>query len=142
MTSTDDQVSKLEAGLSAMRAGTFFAAHEYFEAGWHAARPLKQREFFRGLAQLAASHHQLTLGRGRAAARTWCRAQAKLRDILTIDFAAQVDAFHAQLSVSVDGPRFVPQVAASAFGHCAAPDRELLTAFLRSSDVESSDATS
>ena len=95
-------------GLSCLRAGAFFDAHEHFEAAWREADP-PVRPLLQGLAQLAASHHQLTLGRGRAAVRTWRKARDKLRavDALPPEFSAEMDAFHARAGLTSDGPRFV-----------------------------------
>ena len=95
-------------GLSCLRAGAFFDAHEHFEAAWREA-DLPVRPLLQGLAQLAASHHQLTLGRGRAAVRTWRKARDKLSAVgaLTPGFSAEMDAFHARAGLTSEGPRFV-----------------------------------
>ena len=91
-----------------MRDGAFFDAHDHFEAAWREAEPAV-RPLLQGLAQLAASHHQLTLGRGRAAVRTWRRAREKLRAVqaITAGFCDEMDAFHARAGLTSEGPRFV-----------------------------------
>ena len=98
----------LTQGLSCMRAGAFFDAHEHFEAAWRDALP-PDRPLLQGLCQLAASHHQLTLGRGRAAVRTWLRAREKLlaTHAVTPTFCYEMDAFHARLGLTSAGPRFI-----------------------------------
>jgi hypothetical protein len=106
--STSDHLEALSRGLALLRAGKFLEAHEVFEFAWRATcPPLRTR--FHGLAQLAASYHQLTLGRARASVRTWQKARAKLASVgaLTAPFARDVDALHARLGITVDGPRFI-----------------------------------
>lgn len=100
--------SAVAQGLCCLRAGAFFDAHEHFEAAWREAEP-PVRPLLQGLAQLAASHHQLTLGRGRAAVRTWLRAREKLRaaQVVTSAFCDEMDAFHARLGLTAEGPRFI-----------------------------------
>jgi len=102
------QNDALATGLAHLTKGEFLLAHDRFEDAWREAI-LRPRLVFHGLAQLAASYHQLTLGRGRAAVRTWHKARAKLTaaDALSPAFAAEVDAFFAQLGLSEEGPRFV-----------------------------------
>ncbi len=105
---TDEQRRAWAEGFAHLRAGEFFAAHERFEEGFRAAEP-PVRTALRALAQLAASHHQLSLGRGSAAVRTWHRARAKLESVglLAEAFCAEIDSFHARLGLGADGPRFI-----------------------------------
>lgn len=95
-------------GLALLRRGSFFAAHELFEDRFRATAP-PTRTLFHGLAQLAAAYHQLTLGRGRASLRTWCKARVKLEAVgaLAPAFAAEVEAFYRQLQIDAEGPRFI-----------------------------------
>lgn len=98
----------LADGLELLRAGSFFQAHELFEDYFRAAAP-PTRTLFHGLAQLAAAYHQLTLGRGRASLRTWCKARVKLASVgaLAPAFAAEMDAFYWRLQIDAEGPRFI-----------------------------------
>ncbi len=121
---TDEQRRLAVEGLAYLHEGRFFAAHERFEEGFRAAEP-PIRTALHGLAQLAASHHQLTLGRGRAAVRTWLRARAKLESVglLAVELSAEIEAFHARLGLSADGPRFVDPVRLEGAGRFPVPDR-------------------
>lgn len=114
---THEQRQALAAGLRLMQNGSFFAAHEQFEDVWRSADP-GLRDLFQGLAQIAASHHQLTLGRGRAAIRTWQKARVRLDrvGVLSADFCAAMDAMHARLGLTIEGPRFVDAQAVLAQG--------------------------
>jgi tetratricopeptide (TPR) repeat protein len=98
-----------QRGLSLLGAGEFFAAHEYFEQAWQGARDA-ERTLLHALAQLAASYHQLTLGRARAALRTWLKACDKLAaiDALAPDYQHAVADFWARLGVTAEGPRSLP----------------------------------
>jgi predicted metal-dependent hydrolase len=51
----------LERGLSLIRAGEYFAAHEELEAAWRAAEPA-ERDFLQGLVHVAVAWYQA--GRG------------------------------------------------------------------------------
>jgi predicted metal-dependent hydrolase len=95
-----------ERGLALLGAGEFFAAHECFEQAWRDARAA-ERTLMHALAQLAASYHQLTLGRSRAAVRTWLKACAKLAaiDALALDYQRSVEEFWAGLGATAEGPR-------------------------------------
>lgn len=97
-----------ETGLALLRGGHFFRAHEAFEDCFRAAAP-PTRTLFHGLAQLAAAYHQLTLGRGRASLRTWCKARLKLESVgaLPPGFAAEVDELYRRLQIDAEGPRFI-----------------------------------
>lgn len=104
---TDEQRGWAQEALKALQAGDFWLGHELYEQGFRASSGIVHI-WFHGLAQVAASHHQLTLGRGRAAVRTWDKARRKLAQVgvLTAEFAAAMDAFHAGLGLSVEEPRF------------------------------------
>jgi hypothetical protein len=104
---TDEQRAWAREALNELQAGQFLSGHELYERGFRATSG-RLRSWFHGLAQVAASHHQLTLGRGRAAVRTWRKARDKLAalGVLTREFEAAMDAFHARLGLSAEEPRF------------------------------------
>ncbi|MDB4985455.1 MAG: hypothetical protein JWN04_633 [Myxococcaceae bacterium] len=99
---------EVQAALATMRGGQFYAAHEQLETLFRRASG-DQRTLFQALAQLAASHHQLTLGRARAAVRTWHKARAKLDrlGLLSPSLQAAMAAFHAELGIDAEEPRFI-----------------------------------
>ena len=105
---THEQQDAVSVGLALMQSGSFFAAHEAFEEAFRAARG-DARELLRALAQVAASHHQLTLGRGRAAVRTWEKARARLAALgaLSAEFVAAMRALHDRVGIDGEGPRFI-----------------------------------
>ena len=105
---THEQQQVVSVGLALMQNGSFFAAHDAFEEAFRAAAG-DARELLRALAQVAASHHQLTLGRGRAAVRTWEKARARLAALgaLSAEFGAAMGALHDRAGVDVEGPRFI-----------------------------------
>jgi uncharacterized protein len=59
----------LEAGLTAIRRGEYFAAHEELEDAWRAA-PREERDFYQGLVHVAVAWYQA--GRGN---RVGCERQ-------------------------------------------------------------------
>jgi hypothetical protein len=107
------------AGLRLLREGRFFAAHECFEEAWRRAGEAggsapeqnidQERTFMHALAQLAASYHQLTLGRARASVRTWLKARDKLVTLgaLSSDYQLTVEAFWARLALTAEAPRSI-----------------------------------
>ena len=60
---------ELEAGLSLIRRGEYFAAHEELEDAWRAA-PAEERDFYQGLVHVAVAWYQA--GRGN---RVGCERQ-------------------------------------------------------------------
>lgn len=58
-----------ERGLDAIRAGSFFEAHEELEDAWRAA-PAEERDFYQGLVHVAVAWYQA--GRGN---RVGCERQ-------------------------------------------------------------------
>jgi len=104
---SDTQKEAVADGLVRLTKGEFLAAHERFEDLWREAS-LPARLAFHGLAQLAASFHQLALGRGRAAVRTWDKARDKLAraGLLSERYVQEMTALHARLGLTAEGPRF------------------------------------
>jgi hypothetical protein len=101
---SDEQQEGLAKALDLMKAWRFHAAHEEFEALWRSSTSQRQI-WLHGLTQLAASLHQLTLGRGAASVRTWNRARGKLDGLALGAFVTQLDALHHALGLRADGPR-------------------------------------
>jgi len=102
------EAEALARGLELLRRGLFFEAHERFEDRWRVARG-SARTLFHGLAQLAASYHQLDRGRARAAARTWEKARRKLVavDALPSGFDDAVRTLFAAVDATPEGPHSV-----------------------------------
>jgi Domain of unknown function (DUF309) len=111
---SDEQLVVMTRAFAAMRTSRFLAAHEQFEELWRAAAG-EPRRVLHGLAQLAASHHQLTLGRGAAAVRTWNKARTKLAGQALEALCREMEALHAALGLSAEGPRFFDPRALEAF---------------------------
>ncbi|MET0286049.1 MAG: DUF309 domain-containing protein [Polyangiales bacterium] len=102
---SDEQHQGLAKALTLMKTWRFHAAHEEFEALWRGATS-RERTCLHGLTQVAASLHQLTLGRGAASVRTWQRARPKLEGLALDDFMTRMDALHQVLGLRADAPRF------------------------------------
>lgn len=60
--------NQLQAGLSLIRAGRFFEAHEELELAWRAAGA-EERDFYQGLVHVAVAWYQAGRGRPVATAR-------------------------------------------------------------------------
>lgn len=105
---SDVQQGVLSRAMISMQSGHFFEAHELLEELFKECTG-ESRLLFHGLAQLAAAHHQLTLGRARAAVRTWSKARLKLAsaNMLAPEFERAMDAFYAGLGIDLEGPRFI-----------------------------------
>lgn len=102
---SDEQLLGISKALDLMNAWRFHAAHEQFEALWREAT-CQKRTWLHGLTQVAASFHQLTLGRGAASVRTWRRARDKLAGLAVAEFMTRVDALHHALGLDESSPRF------------------------------------
>jgi hypothetical protein len=100
--------SVITRGLSLLRDGQFFVAHECFEDAWRAASGA-ERTLLHALAQLAATYHQLALGRARAAVRTWDKASRKLASIgaLPPAFSREIEIFLKQVGAAPETARFL-----------------------------------
>jgi predicted metal-dependent hydrolase len=64
-------------GLEAIRAGSYFAAHEELEEAWRAAAP-EERDFFQGLVHVAVAWYQAGRARPVATARQLEKAARRL----------------------------------------------------------------
>lgn len=106
--SNTSEQSSLSRGLCLLRSANFWGAHELFEEAWRAAHP-PSRTLFHALAQLAASYHQLQLGRARASVRTWNKCARKLAAVGMLEpaFERAVMELHARLGISAEQPRFI-----------------------------------
>ena len=88
-------------GLSLIRAGDYFGAHEELEAAWRAAPP-GERDFFQGLVHVAVAWYQASRGR-----RIGCERQ--------LEKAARRLAPFAPTYRGVDVAALLEQVAAARF---------------------------
>src|SRR3954470_16606699 len=95
-------------GIAMLREGSFMHAHEWFESAWRNSVS-SERTYFHGLAQLAASHHQLAHGKARASVRTWLKARDKLAKVgaLSPELQRSMEVFHHSLGLSESEPRFI-----------------------------------
>ena len=69
--------NRLEAGLSLIRAGRFFEAHEELELAWRAA-PAPERPFYQGLVHVAVAWYQADRGNAVGAGRQLDKAARRL----------------------------------------------------------------
>ena len=69
--------NQLEAGLSLIRAGRFFEAHEELELAWRAA-PADERDFYQGLVHVAVAWYQAGRGNAVGAGRQLDKAARRL----------------------------------------------------------------
>ena len=69
--------NQLEAGLSLIRAGRFFEAHEELELAWRAA-PAEERDFYQGLVHVAVAWYQAGRGNAVGAGRQLEKAARRL----------------------------------------------------------------
>jgi hypothetical protein len=102
---SDEQREGLAKALVLMKSWRFHEAHEEFEGLWRLATS-QERTWLHGLTQVAASLHQLTLGRGAASVRTWNRARPKLEGLGLQAFMTRMDALHHALGLGAEAPRF------------------------------------
>ncbi len=91
-------------GLQALRAGSYFAAHEELELAWRAAPP-EERDFYQGLVHVAVSWYQAGRGWPVATARQLEKAARRLapyapshRGLDVADVLAQVAAARARVA--------------------------------------------
>lgn len=101
-------------GLTLIRDGEFFAAHEELELAWRAA-PAEERDFFQGLVHVAVAWYQSGRGRPVATARQLEKAARRLgpyapayRGLDVADLLAQVAAARERVaagSLALEPPR-------------------------------------
>jgi 1,4-dihydroxy-2-naphthoyl-CoA hydrolase len=105
---TLDQAARLQRGMQLLEAAEPYAAHEVFEAAFRAALGPNQT-LFRGLTQLAASYHQLCLGRARGARSTLTKAFRNLQLVvpLSMEFQQRVEGLFSTLGAAEGCGRFV-----------------------------------
>jgi predicted metal-dependent hydrolase len=91
-------------GLEAIRAGSYFAAHEELELAWRAARS-EERDFFQGLVHVAVAWYQAGRGRPVATARQLEKASRRLtpfapshRGVDVAHVLTQVEAARARVA--------------------------------------------
>ena len=101
-------------GLTAIRAGRYFEAHEELEEAWRAA-PAEERDFFQGLVHVVVAWYQAGRGRPVATGRQLEKAARRLapfapehRGVGIDDVLAQVQAAQKRVaagSLDLDPPR-------------------------------------
>ena len=101
-------------GLSAIRAGRYFEAHEELEEAWRAAATA-ERDFFQGLVHFAVAWYQAGRGRPVATGRQLEKAARRLtpfapqhRGVDVDDVLAQVQAARERVaagSLELDPPK-------------------------------------
>jgi predicted metal-dependent hydrolase len=69
--------NQLQSGLSLIRAGRLFEAHEELELAWRAA-PARERDFYQGLVHVAVAWYQAGRGKPVATARQLEKAVRRL----------------------------------------------------------------
>jgi hypothetical protein len=79
MTETEDSrvFAEYQRGLALARAGSYFEAHEAFEAAWRTCAD-EERDFFQGLVHVVVSAYQHARGRPVAAERQRLKALRRL----------------------------------------------------------------
>ena len=105
---------QLQAGLSLIRAGRFFEAHEELELAWRAATP-EERDFYQGLVHVAVAWYQAGRGNAVGAGRQLDKATRRLgpfapahRGVDVGDVLAQVETAKqavARGSLELEPPR-------------------------------------
>ena len=88
-------------GIALFNAGRFWHAHEAWETVWKRHRAEPSHDFFRGLIQLAAAHHQREHGRFDGMLIHFERARTKLARFAPVFLGVSVD----QLLASTDASR-------------------------------------
>lgn len=93
-----------QAGLALAREGSWFEAHEAFEAAWRACAD-EERDFFQGLVHVVVSAYQRGRGRAVAAERQRTKAMLRLAHYVPAHRGLDVAALLALLERSEPDPR-------------------------------------
>src|SRR5205085_12294547 len=93
---TEKFESAYSAGLSLIRAGQYFAAHEELEAAWRAA-PQPERDFFQGLVHVAVAWYHAGRGRRIGTERQLAKAIRRLTPYAPRHRGLDLDALLTQL---------------------------------------------
>jgi uncharacterized protein len=106
--------ASFKRGLTAIRAGRYFAAHEELEEAWREA-PAEERDFFQGLVHVAVAWYQAGRGRPVATERQLEKAERRLapfapmhRGVDVADVLAQVEGARERVaagSLELEPPR-------------------------------------
>ena len=109
--STERSASAFEAGVSLIRRGEYFAAHEELELVWRAAAP-EERDFFQGLVHVAVAWYQAGRGKPVATERQLAKAIRRLTPFAPahggVDVAALLEQLHelaARQTLDLPAPR-------------------------------------
>jgi predicted metal-dependent hydrolase len=86
-------------GLEAIRAGSYFAAHEELEEAWRAA-PAEERDFFQGLVHVAVAWYQAGRERPVATARQLEKAARRLSPFAPAHRGLDVASVLAQVEIA------------------------------------------
>ena len=91
--------NRLEAGLSLIRAGRFFEAHEELELAWRAA-PADERPFYQGLVHVAVAWYQAGRANPVGTARQLEKAVRRLRPFAPAHLGVDVASVLGQLEAA------------------------------------------
>jgi len=88
----------LVRGLSLIRSGAYFAAHEELELAWRAAPPA-ERDFYQGLVHVAVAWYQAGRGNAVGCERQLAKARRRLAPYAPEHRGVDVAALLARLDV-------------------------------------------
>jgi hypothetical protein len=91
--------NQLQTGLSLIRAGRFFEAHEELELAWRAA-PAHERDFYQGLVHVAVAWYQAARGNAVGAGRQLDKARRRLAPFAPAHLGVDVACILEQLQVA------------------------------------------
>jgi len=86
-------------GLTAIRDGRYFEAHEELEEAWRAA-PAEERDFFQGLVHVAVAWYQAGRGRPVATGRQLEKATRRLAAFAPVHRGVDVEGVLAQVEAA------------------------------------------
>jgi predicted metal-dependent hydrolase len=90
---------RLEAGLSLMRGGSYFEAHEELELAWRAAAE-GERDFFQGLVHVTVAWYQAGRGNRPGCERQLAKAARRLGQFAPAHRGVDVAAVLAQVDAA------------------------------------------